>query len=177
MQQKTGLVHVYTGDGKGKTTAAVGLATRAVGQGMKVCYASFHKNPEIYGYSEMTSLKKLGVKVLNYAKGHPHLDKSLDVDVISEETRNGLKSIIDLVANHDFDMLILDEILISVRDGFLSEKELIKFIQKKPVEMELILTGRGATSAIIDLSHYVTRLDKVKHPYDIGFASRKGIEY
>lgn len=177
MKTNPGLIHIYTGDGKGKTTAAVGLATRALGKGMAVCYVSFHKRPEKYGYSEMQSLEKLGAKVINLVKGHPHLDKSLSVDVIKQETAESISVISNLMAQKIYDLLILDEILISVRDKFLNEAILIDLIQNKPEELELVLTGRGATGNVIDLAHYVTSMEKIKHPYDQGTESRRGIEY
>jgi len=177
MKNTEGLVHVYTGNGKGKTTAAVGLATRALGQGLAVCYVSFHKRPEKYGYCEIQSLKKLGATVLSLAKGHPHMDKSLDADAIKKETIEGLQIIKKLITQQTCDMLIMDEILISVRDKFLEEEKLIEFIMQKPNDMELVLTGRGASTAVIELAHYVSQIEKIKHPYDTGVLSRKGIEY
>src|SRR5690554_2202845 len=84
--KETGLIHVYTGTGKGKTTAAVGLATRALGSGLSVCYCSFHKDPEKYGYSEMESLKKLGAHVINFAKHHPHMEENVSDATISKIT-------------------------------------------------------------------------------------------
>ncbi len=174
---ETGLIHIYTGEGKGKTTAAIGLATRALGGGLKVCYTSFHKRPEKYGYTEMDSLRKLGATVLNFAKGHPHLDKSLDPQIISSEAQEGLGEISKLIKDNSFDLLIMDEILISVRDSYISEEQLIHFIETKPTFTELVLTGRGASARLIELADYVSYLQKVKHPYDSGIMSRKGIEF
>ena len=177
MKDNLGLVHIYTGDGKGKTTAAVGLATRALGQGLRVCYVSFHKRPEKYGYTEMQSLEKLGATILNMAKGHPHMDTSLDVDKIRQETHDALKTVLTLIRAESFDLLIMDEIIISVRDKFIEEQELIDFILNKPENMELIITGRGATNRMIEIAHYVSQINKIKHPYDEGISSRKGIEF
>ena len=177
MEDKLGLVHIYTGDGKGKTTAAVGLAARALGQGLKVCYVSFHKRPEKYAYTEIQSLEKLGATIFNMAKGHPHMDKSLDVDKIKQETHDALKTIHSLIRSEPFDLLIMDEIIISVRDKFIEEQELIDFILDKPGNLELIITGRGATNKMIEISHYVSQINKIKHPYDDGVRSRKGIEF
>lgn len=174
---KTGLIHIYTGDGKGKTTAAVGLATRALGSGLKVCYCSFHKRPEKYGYTEMDSLRKLGATVYNFAKGHPHLDKSIDPEIIKKETHEAVQTLTDLLKTTHFDVLIMDEILISVRDNYLDEASLINFIQNKPTDTELVLTGRGATENVMALADYVSFVKKVKHPYDNGIMSRAGIEY
>lgn len=173
----TGLIHVYTGDGKGKTTAAIGLATRALGHGLRVCYCSFHKNPEKYGYTEMVSLRKLGATVYNFAKGHPHLDRSLDNDQIARETLEGVQQLVQLLNETTFDLLILDEILISVRDNYLNENTLIEFIKNKPTQLELVLTGRSATPAVMELADYVSFVQKIKHPYDEGITSREGIEF
>ncbi len=174
---KYGLIHIYTGNGKGKTTSAVGLATRALGHGLKVCYSSFHKRPELYGYNEIQSLRKLNAKVLNFAKGHPHLDKSLDTNVIKKEAHEAIDTLSDLLKKEYFDLLIMDEILISVRDGYLAEEALIEFVKNKPENLELILTGRGATKNLIDLADYVSEINDIKHPYNNGIQSRKGIEF
>ena len=92
-----GLIHVYTGDGKGKTTAAVGLAARALGNGLRVCYCSFHKRPEKYGYTEIESLRKLGATLLIFAKGHPHLDKSIDQEEIRREVPEAIAHLQNLL--------------------------------------------------------------------------------
>lgn len=173
----TGLIHIYTGDGKGKTTSAIGLATRALGGGMKVCYVSFHKRPELFGYTEMDSLRTLGAKVINLAKGHPHLDSSIKRETMETEVNEGLLMLKELIKNEEFDLLILDEILISVRDHYIGEDLLIDFVRNKPQFLELVMTGRGATPALIDLADYVSYVEKVKHPFDRSVQSRKGIEY
>jgi len=173
----SGLIHIYTGTGKGKTTAAVGLAVRALGAGLKVCYSSFHKNPDKYGYHEIKNLEKLGAKILIFAKGHPHLDKSLDENVIKQDTVTGITELTKLLANEHFDLLIMDEILISVRDSYLCENDLLDFVKDKPLNLELVLTGRGATDALIECADYVSEIQKIKHPYDNGITSRKGIEF
>lgn len=177
MKKNIGLIHVYTGTGKGKTTAAIGLAVRAVGGGLRVCYTSFHKRPEQYGYTEMDSLRKLGVTVLNFAKGHPHLDCTIKSEVVAEEAKEGLAQIGKLLKEENYDLLIMDEILISVRDNYLPEDELKNFIQNKPQTLELVITGRGASPDIVNLADYVSNIEKVKHPYDKGIISRKGIEF
>lgn len=175
-----GLIHVYTGTGKGKTTAAIGLAVRALGSGMSVCYCSFHKDPDKYGYTEMEGLKKLGANVLNFAKHHPHMEKNVEKETIGEiamEVNQAMQTIDTLMNTVQFDMLILDEVLISVRDNYLSEDTLIDFIKNKPLRTELVLTGRGATDRTISLANYVTNMNSVKHPYYEGVPNRKGIEY
>ncbi|MFI3327977.1 MAG: cob(I)yrinic acid a,c-diamide adenosyltransferase [Rikenellaceae bacterium] len=172
-----GLIHIYTGDGKGKTTAAIGLATRALGGGLKVLYCSFHKRPERYGYTEMDSLRTLGATVKNFAKGHPKLDKSIDPIQNAKEVEEAIDELENILLDCKFDMIIMDEILISVRDNYISEQQLLDFISKKPSFLELVLTGRGATESVMDKADYVSFVQKVKHPFDSGIASRKGVEY
>lgn len=180
IKKETGLVHIYTGNGKGKTTAAIGLAVRALGSGLSVCYCSFHKDPEEYGYSEMESLKKLNAHVINFAKYHPHMEKDASETTTSEmtdEVNDAIHTINTLMNNIQFDLLILDEVLISVRDSYLFEETLIDFIKNKPEATELVVTGRGATKGVMDLGHYITNMECVKHPFYNDIPSRKGIEY
>jgi len=172
-----GLIHIYTGNGKGKTTTAVGLAVRAIGFGLKVCYSSFHKNPDKYGYHEIAVLDKFGAKVLIFAKGHPHLDKTLDENEIRADVAKGIETLSELLKTEKLDLLIMDEILISVRDGYLEEAKLLEFIDNKPENLELVLTGRGATCAVIEKADYVSEICKIAHPFDKGITSRGGIEF
>ncbi len=172
-----GLVHIYTGEGKGKTTSAVGLSVRALGHNLKVVYSFFHKRPDKYGYAEIANLEKLGAQIFAFAKGHPDLDSSVTQAGVTSETQNGLEFLKEYVHREHVDLLVMDEILISVRDNYISEKDLINFIKTKPSKMELVLTGRGATPRIIEVSDYVSYLTKMKHPYDMGIVSREGIEY
>jgi len=178
--QGKGLIHIYTGTGKGKTTAAVGLAARALGSNLSVCYCSFHKDPVKYGYSEMDSLKKLGARVINFATYHPHMDQNVTNDTIAaivQEVNQAMDNLTILLSKEQFDLLILDEIFISIRDNYLKEDRLIDFIKNKPEGTELVLTGRGATKRTLAMAHYITDMNCVKHPYYDNIPSRKGIEY
>lgn len=174
---KQGLVHIYTGTGKGKTTAAVGLATRALGRGMKVVYTHFMKRPDLYGYHEIDSLKSLGATIIGFTDGHPSFDKKLKVDDLKKQVIDALAHLSGFLQKSPPDLLVMDEILICVRDGFLDEASLITFIESKPELMELVLTGRGATPGLIEKANYVSEINKIKHPFDEGIASRKGIEF
>ena len=176
MKEK-GLIQVYTGDGKGKSTAAMGQAVRAAGHGFKVGFVSFFKDPEAFGYGEYKSLEKLGVKTFLFAKKHPHFYKGLNPDDVCQECLRGLAFIRNLLRDQSWDMLVLDEINIAVRDGFLKEEEVLSLLQAKPENLELILTGRGATEGIIEKADLVSEVREVKHPYSQGIRSRQGIEY
>jgi cob(I)alamin adenosyltransferase len=172
-----GLIHIYTGDGKGKTTAAVGLAVRARGHNLRVGYIYFHKEPEKWEYTEHRILTELGVDTFGFAKRHPHFFKDVTSDEIRQECLEGLGFIKKIYQENKYDLLILDEINISMRDGFLKEDDIVEILEAKPEGLELVLTGRGAPQGIIDRADLVSEIKAIKHPYDIGIQRRKGIEY
>jgi cob(I)alamin adenosyltransferase len=174
---KRGLIHVYTGDGKGKTTAALGLAIRARGHGLRVAYIYFHKDPGRWGYGEHRILKRIGVDAFGFATRHPDFCSKLNPEKIRRECLRGLRFIGSLYEKNKYDMIILDEINISLRDGFLKEEELLNIMKTKPRELELVLTGRGAKEEVIECADLVSEIEKIKHPYDSGVRRRPGIEY
>lgn len=174
---KKGLIHVYTGDGKGKSTAAIGQAVRAAGHGFKVGFLSFFKDPEVFGYGEYKSLEKLGVKTFLFARKHPHFYKQLNPDDVCQECSRAIEFIKELFQDPSWDMLVLDEINIAVRDGFLREEDVLFLLDAKPKKLELVLTGRGATRKVIEKADLVSEVQEVKHPYSQGIKGRKGIEY
>ncbi len=171
------LSQVYTGRGKGKTTAAVGLAVRAAANGLKVCWICFFKDPDRRKYGEHRALKKLGIDMFAFAKKHPRFHKGANRDKIRQECLKALEFVKKIYKENIYDILVLDEILISLRDGFLKEKEILEILDLKPEKLELVLTGRGATKKIIEKADLVSMVKKIKHPYDMGIQSRKGIEY
>jgi cob(I)alamin adenosyltransferase len=174
---KRGLVQIYTGDGKGKTTAAAGLALRARGHGLRVCYFYFHKDVKRWDYGEIKMLKKAGVEVRGFACKHPHFYKKTTAADMSAGCARALTFIQCAMSSGKYDLMILDEILVSVRDGFITEGQTASLIRSKPDRLELVLTGRGATKRILQLADYVSEIKCVKHPYDSGLPARKGIEF
>jgi cob(I)alamin adenosyltransferase len=175
--EKKGLIQIYTGTGKGKSTAAIGQAVRAAGHGFKVGFLSFFKDPEAFGYGEYKSLEKLGIKTFLFARKHPHFYKELNPDDVCQECSEGLEFIKELVRDPSWDMLILDEMNIALRDGFLKEEDVLSLLDAKPDKLELILTGRGVTDKIVEKADLVSEVREVKHPYSRGVKGRKGIEY
>ena len=166
-----GYVHIYTGDGKGKTTAAIGLALRAVGAKKRVFIFQFMK---AWISHEIEILKNFGVIV----------DREWDGSFIkSEPSKKQLKMVknqykrVFKAFEKNFDIIVLDEILVTLIYGLLSEEDIVKLIDKKPKNIELILTGRGATKKIIEKSDLVTEMKKIKHYFDKGVMAREGIEY
>jgi cob(I)alamin adenosyltransferase len=172
-----GLIQVYTGDGKGKSTAAIGQAVRAAGHGFKVAFVSFFKDPDVFGYGEYRSLEKLGVKTFIFARKHPHFYPDLDLNEVKKECRHGLQFVEELFRDPSWDMVVLDEINIALRDGFLTEGEVLALLGKKPEKLELVLTGRSAPEKVIEKADLVSEVREVKHPHNRGVKGREGIEY
>lgn len=172
---KQGLIEIYTGGGKGKTTAAAGLAARALSHKLRVCWISFFKDPAA-GKGETAALKKLGADVFILVAGHPLMKEQKKKTNYREECLRALGFAVGTLKK-GYDLVVLDEINIALRDGFLKEKELLALLKKKPEHMEVVLTGDGATSGLVKAASLVTEMKKVKHPFDKGVKSRKGIEY
>ncbi|MBU1924527.1 MAG: cob(I)yrinic acid a,c-diamide adenosyltransferase [Candidatus Omnitrophica bacterium] len=177
MQKRTGLVQVYTGDGKGKTTAAVGCAVRALACGLRVGCVYFCKNPGKWEYGESIILKKNGADIFYFAKRHPRFCKDVTKADVRKECVKALAFIKNIFKKNKYDLLVLDEICVCAREGVLTVKEVLGIVNSKPRNLELILTGRGAPKKIMEKADYVSRITKLKHPYDKGIKGRKGIEY
>lgn len=175
MKQKRGYVQVYTGDSKGKTTASIGLATRAVGHDWKVAMLQFMKGDVNQGEAEAARrlapyflLKQVGRDVF-VRKGEPD-----PVDV--RMAREGFALAKRLVMSGEYDMVILDEINVAVDHGLVPEADVLDLIKNKPAHVELILTGRYASPAIVEAADLVTEMKQVKHYFSKGVDARIGIE-
>ena len=170
-----GLVQIFTGDGKGKTSAALGTALRALGHGMHVCIIQFMKGGFPYGE------KKILVQLPNVKLEIFGQKTFVDPNNVKEKERLEAKRALDAAckALHcgKYDLVVLDEINVATAWNLVSVDEVVKVISEKPDNIELILTGRYAHPKLIDLADLVTIMVKVKHPYDSGVKSRKGIEY
>lgn len=170
-----GLTHIFTGDGKGKTSAALGVVLRALGQGLKVYIAFFMKGDSSSG--ELNILSKLpGVTVASFGSGefiNPASIKPAEI----EQAGQALAAARKAVLSGDYDLVVLDEVNLAVAWRLVPLDEVIKLIRDKPQKVELILTGRQADARLIQLADLVTEMLKIKHPYDEGVMARKGIEY
>ena len=169
-----GYVHVYTGNGKGKTTAAFGLALRACGADKKVFIAQFVKGK---AYSEINAIRNYlpQTEIKQYGNGYFINKKPAEADI--EATQQGLREIKELVKSGDNDLVILDEIFIALHYNLISVEAVIELIKNKPDKLELVLTGRYAPHKIIDLADLVTEMKEIKHYYQNGVKARKGIEF
>lgn len=170
-----GLVQVYTGEGKGKTTAALGLALRAAGRGLRSYIVQFMKH-EPSGEEE--ALRCLADRVTLVKFGRPgFLAPGRWTEEDRALAREGLAQARSALLGGSYDLVILDEANTAVSFGLLSEQEVLELIAARPANVELVLTGRGATPAILERADLVTRMVEEKHPYQRGIAARRGIEY
>jgi cob(I)alamin adenosyltransferase len=171
-----GLIHIYTGDGKGKTTAAVGIAVRAKSRGLNTMFAQFFKENDPGG--EIQVLKRIGVQTIIFdTVKSPFFNPDIDKEFIRQEALKALSVIKEIFERQDFDLVVLDEFVCLVSEGVLSDEEALAFLGGKPDSLELILTGTGATEEILALADYVTFMKNVKHPYGKNLDARRGIEF
>ncbi len=175
-----GYIQVYTGNGKGKTTASLGLAMRALGRCWKVLIIMFTKGGNDYG--ELNSFRELSPEIANNLK---IVQAGLDRIVYennktqddSEAIKKGWELAKQAIKNHEYQLIILDEANIAIDLGILDVDEVVNVLKNKPDEMEIVLTGRNANPKIIEIAHLVSKIEPVKHYWDTGIAARKGIEY
>jgi cob(I)alamin adenosyltransferase len=168
-----GYVQVYTGDGKGKTTAALGLSLRAAGAGLKVLIAQFIKRGE---YSEIRSLKRLSdlVTVAQFGEGR-FIQGNAPRECV-EKAQAGLECVKACIASGQYDVVILEEANVAVKKGFLAIEDLLDLIENKPDFVEIVITGRDAHSKLIEKADLVTEMRAVKHYFRQGIKARVGIE-
>lgn len=169
-----GLVQVYTGDGKGKTTAALGLALRAAGWGYRVFIGQFMKGQDC---GELHSVARLAPLVTIEQFGQPDLHWLGEPS--SEEialARRGLERIREVLASDQYQVVIMDEICVALHFKLVRVEDVLELIEHRPGGVELVLTGRRAPQAILDKADLVTEMVEVKHPYQRGVAARRGIE-
>lgn len=172
---KRGCVQIYTGDGKGKTTAALGLALRAAGHGARVMIIQFMKGWKFYG--ELESVKNIP-RITIIQTGRPdYVHQGQETEEDFAEAGRGLQIAKGFITANSCDLLILDEIIVALDFGLVSLDEVIELIIKRPKCMELLLTGRGADKRLYGYADLITEMREIKHPYRSGVRARKAIEY
>lgn len=175
-----GYIQVYTGNGKGKTTAALGLTLRALGHGWNVLIVMFTKDGsdcgELFSFSELSSDIKKRLKIITAG-----LNRIVYRDNITAEDKKvvqeGWNFVKKAIEDDTYQLIILDEINIAIDLGLVDLDEVIKFLKNKPQRTEIVLTGRNANQKIVDLAHLVSEINPVKHYWNIGVQAREGIEY
>ncbi|HJX13041.1 MAG TPA: cob(I)yrinic acid a,c-diamide adenosyltransferase [Dehalococcoidales bacterium] len=170
-----GLVQIFTGNGKGKTTAALGTILRAAGHGLKVFIIFFMKGDYAYGeYKTLASLPNVAVSSFGFRK---LTDPTNITPEEKEQARLALAAAREAVNSGRYDLVVLDEVNVALGWGLIEPEEVIQLVRDKPAGVELILTGRYADSRLVEMADLVTEMVKVKHPFDKGIKARKGIEY
>ena len=175
---KDGLVIVYTGNGKGKTTAALGLAIRAIGYEHKVCMLQFIKGSWHYG--EMDSSKKLepNFELIAIGKGFVGiLDDNSPREEHEKYAAEALRICREKINSGKYNVVILDEVNYAINLGLIDVQEIIKIIKEKPSNLDLVLTGRDVKEEIVELADLVTEMKEIKHPFKSGIKAKKGIDF
>lgn len=171
----SGLIHIYCGDGKGKTTAAIGLAIRAAGAGKRVVFAQFLKDGSSSEISVLKAAGNIQAVHCNTVRGFWKRMDDVQKAKASKDYTSFLAEIIMLAK--DVDLLVLDEIISACNHGTVTEAAVLDFLRDKPNNLEVALTGRDPSETLLELADYVSEIKKVKHPYDCGIAAREGIEF
>ncbi|MCL2484887.1 MAG: cob(I)yrinic acid a,c-diamide adenosyltransferase [Endomicrobia bacterium] len=171
------MIIVNTGDGKGKTTAAIGQIIRSLGQGFKVCLIQLFKGENFYG--EQNVLTKLdGLDFFSFSKEHPFCIKDVTMQEAAERCKPAISKIKEIVSSGKvYDLIVLEEFCIALRENFIDKTEFIKLVKLLSEKSDVIITGRGAPQELIDTADLVTEMKEIKHPYAKGVKSRKGIEF
>lgn len=171
---KKGLIQIYTGDGKGKTTAALGLALRAAGRGLKVFIGQFAKG---MFYGELAALQRFAPHITLHQYGRKCFIRDEPKEEDIRLAREGWKEIQGILKSCEYDLLILDEIGIALHYHLVSLEELKELLRMKPDSVELVLTGRKIPEALFEQADLVTEMREIKHYYNTGVSAREGIEY
>ena len=170
--ERHGLILVHTGDGKGKTTAALGLAVRAFGAGLKVLILQFIKGRKRSG--ELNALDALGIEVRQLGLGF--ITKE-NFDAQKKSAQAAIELAQREILSGEWDLIILDEINYAVKFGLLGAEEILQLIKIRPPQMHLVFTGRDALPELIDAADLVTEMKLIKHPFQKGIAAQSGIEF
>lgn len=174
-RNRKGLVQIFTGNGKGKTTAALGTVIRAAGHGLKIFIISFMKGDYAYGeYEALSRFPNIEISKFGFRS---FVDPANIKPEEREEANAALEAARNAVMSREYDLVILDEVNVALGWNLIETEDVIKLIEDKPPYVELILTGRYTNNRLIEMADLVTEMVKVKHPYDKGIKARKGIEY
>ncbi len=176
MNIKKGMVHIYYGKGKGKTTAAIGLLIRALGNNVPVAFFQFIKSKNS---GELAILKKLNIDIYrpNPVENKRGYISSKPTEEDIERAEKILELAIKAINSKRYQLVVLDEALVATSLGLFSIERLVELIKGKPKEVEIVITGRGRPGMLSELADYITEMNEVKHPYYKGIEARRGIEF
>ena len=171
------LVHIYTGEGKGKTTASIGLAVRAAGAGMKVLFVQFFKEDSAPS-GEKEVLKAVGVDLVRSNCRHPLFTGArTDLEAVRASVVGTYEAAKEKLMSGGYNLAVFDEIMSAINGGWIKIDDILSFLDSRPKDLEVVLTGRNAPVELMQSADYVTEMLKIKHPFDNGVQARKGIEY
>lgn len=174
----TGLIHIFTGNGKGKTTASLGLGVRALGSGAKVLMVQFLKGS--YTSEEKIIAQLTPAFILHKGKSIAKFTQAMNEEELRITALNENDKLAYAIAeagNGKYDLLILDEIMAAINGGFIKVEQVISFLKDKPANLEVVMTGRNAPPELVEIADYVSEIREIKHPYNKGTVARKGIEF
>ncbi|WP_028856824.1 cob(I)yrinic acid a,c-diamide adenosyltransferase [Psychrilyobacter atlanticus] len=168
-----GYIQVYTGNGKGKTTASIGLMIRALGNDLRVYMGQFMKGQR---YGELNTLEKLGVTIERFGTENCVISPEHVTDLDLAKAKAGYKKVEEILLSKKYDLVVLDEICVSTYFNLITKDEVLYLMKIKPKETELVLTGRYAPKEVIEAADLVTEMKEIKHYYNCGVMARDGIE-
>ena len=173
-----GLVIIYTGDGKGKTTAALGMALRAAGHGKKTLVVQFIKNFQNYGELKFVKKFDCGIEIKTMGKGYVQIKGDrFPIEEHKKAARQALDFAREQILSKKYDIVVLDEINIALDKRLLTIQEVTELIQQKPPDLHLVLTGRNAPKKLLQLADLVSEVKEIKHPFGKGVLAQRGVEY
>lgn len=170
------MIYVYTGNGKGKTTAAIGQIIRAAGKNFKICLIQLFKDKKFY--SEQKILQKLkNIDFYAFAPKHPFCFPKINHETVKKQCEDAINFVETILTKKKYDLVVLEEFNIAIRDEFICVKKLIDLLEQVSPKMHVIITGRGACKELIDKADLVTEMKEIKHPFKKGIRAIKGIEF
>lgn len=171
-----GLIHIYEGDGKGKTTCAVGLAVRCAGNNQKVLFTQFLKDGTSKELNILKEIKQIEVFSATKNFGFTFQMTKEQKEQAAAYYQSYFKNIIKKIGELNYDMLVMDEFMAAYQAEFVDHTIALEFLKNKPEQLEVVLTGRNPSEELIQLADYHSKIKKIKHPYDLGIPARDGIE-
>ena len=170
------MILLITGNGKGKTTSAIGQIVRALGHNQKVCLIQLFKGESFYG--EQNILTKLeNLDFFSFAKKHPFCFKEVSKEQVIKECEQSLNKLTEISQDNKYNLIVLEEFNIALRDNFIDETFFINTVKKLNDNSNVVITGRGASQKLIDVADLVSEIKEIKHPYTKGVLAQEGIEY
>lgn len=177
MAENKGLVHIYHGNGKGKTTCSVGLSVRASGTGKKVLFLQFMKTGKSSEISVLEGIPEIDVMYAPRMKKFSFSMSDEEKAGMKEENEAFLEQVSDRIGSGGYDLLVMDECIGAIHKGMLDERMILSLLDSRPEGLEVVMTGRHPSDALLERADYVTEMKKEKHPYDEGIKARRGIEF